>query len=85
MLLKKKIQTRDCRTVGFVFTDLIEGPPATYGVLSCQWPFRFAEYTAASKFDKKRMILDALHAAMQWICEKEGWMSNRLNLFPSKC
>lgn len=72
-LIQRKIQTRDSTAVRFLFTDLIGSPPSTYGVHNCKWPFRVDRYIVASIPEKKRMIFDALHSALQWIAEHECW------------
>jgi hypothetical protein len=75
-LVWRKVNTVNTGAVVFVFTDSIKSPPTEYGVHNCKWPFPFVDYMGSSTPQKKRMILDALHAALLWISKKEQWDSS---------
>ena len=76
-LLRKKVETPDTAKVNLVFVQQQEGfAPGVkqlIDVADARWPFHFLEYSQADAGGKKRMILDALQAALLWIAKNRQW------------
>jgi hypothetical protein len=72
-LIRKRVVTKDTRKLAFTFTDVIDRPPDTLVELDCKWPFDFSRYASlADPFERKRLIVDALHAALSYAAERLG-------------
>lgn len=72
-LIHRKFSTDDTSKAAFDFTDEADGPPDSWGVCRCPWPFDFARYVESDTPAKKRMILDAMQEALLWLATQEGW------------
>ena len=74
-LIHRKVSVEDTSKVCFEFTDEADGPPESWGVCRCPWPFDFARYVESDAPAKKRMILDAMQEALLWLASQEGWVT----------
>jgi hypothetical protein len=75
-LLGKKVATPDTAKVNLVFVEQDGFKPSVgqlINVANARWFFRFSEYAKKDAAGKKRMLLDALQAALGWIAEQRGW------------
>ncbi|MBN1591547.1 MAG: hypothetical protein JW888_18680 [Pirellulales bacterium] len=73
-LISRQIVTEKTPSVvAFKFTDELLEPPEKWAIGGCSWPFDFAKYVQSTPSVKKRMIVDALQAALLWMASKMDW------------
>lgn len=80
-LLRKSVTTTDTVKVSLRFVENGGNAPSVRQLLSvalAMWPFPFVEYVERDDLGKKRMILDAVQAALLWIAELRQWDTQRL-------
>ena len=80
--IQRKMATSDTAKVNLVLYDEEGFVPTVRQLINVadgRWSFDFASYAEKDERGKKRMILDALHAALLWIAKERGWETEALN------
>lgn len=72
-LIHRQIRTASDRKVLFYFSDEVDSPPTSYGVLNCIWPFDFASYIMKPKEEKKVHLAATMQEALVWIAKERNW------------
>ena len=85
-LIYRKIVTADTVKVNLVFLDQMRFAPSIrrlLGMADGTWCFDFSSYAETNELGKKRMMLDALHAALLWIGKERGWDTQAIPMKPT--
>lgn len=81
-LLGKHVATSDAAKAHLDFVDSAGNEPSVRQLLNVadvRWPFAFSDYAALVDNDaKKRMLFDALHAALLWLAALRDWPTSGL-------
>ncbi|MEZ6057628.1 MAG: hypothetical protein R3C01_13085 [Planctomycetaceae bacterium] len=60
-------------SITFYDTVVDEPPMSRCLPIRTRWPFDFSRYVSATNLEKKRMMLEGLHAASLWVAEQMCW------------
>jgi hypothetical protein len=75
-VLGKRVATPDTVKANVLFTEHNGSVPSVsqfIHVADAKWPFRFSQFADGDDFEKKQMILEAVHSALLWIASERRW------------